>query len=255
MSYKKEYEARVTSKVMLNDDTAYLTFECPEIVAIARPGQFVNLSCSYFLKRPFGIASVNKDTGSFCVGIKIVGKGTADLAAIPEGSIINVLGPLGNGFDLESYDSYILVSGGTGVFPINYAYEELSRAGKAVKVVQGFRDKSQIVLNRKDYILTTDSGDAGIHGNCCKGLDSITDINENTVVLCVGPLPMMKAVGAWAQAKGLKSFVSMEQRMACGIGICLVCVCKLKAEKEGVEFDHVRCCKDGPVFPYEEVIW
>ena len=255
MNYRKEYEARVARKVMLNADTAYLTLECPDIAANARPGQFVNISCSYFLKRPFGIASVDRAAGTFSVGIKIVGKGTADLAGIAEGEVLNVLGPLGNGFDLDGFDSYILVSGGTGVFPVNFAYEELAASSKTVTVVQGFRDSSQIVMNRPEYVLTTDAGDAGIHGNCCNGLDSLEDIADNTAVLCVGPLPMMKAVGSWAQSRGLKCFVSMEQRMACGIGICLVCVCKVKSEQEGVPFDHVRCCKDGPVFPYEEVVW
>ena len=80
------------------------------------------------------------------------------------------------------------------------------------------------------------------------------DISDDPAVCCVGPVPMMKAVGKWAQEKGLKCFISMEQRMACGIGICLVCVCKLKAEEEGIPFNHVRCCKDGPVFEFGEVI-
>lgn len=238
---------------MLTSDTAYLTIGCDDIAGRAVPGQFVNVSCSGFLKRPFGIASVDKVNGTFCIGIKIVGEGTKELASIEEGSTINVLGPLGNGFDLRVSDSFILVSGGTGVFPVNFAYETLRDSGKKVTMVQGFRDKSQVCLTCDDYIVTTDSGDYGIKGTCIAGLDTLSP-DDNTVVCCVGPIPMMKAVGNWAKDRGLRCYISMEQRMACGIGICLVCVCKVKAEEEGIPFNHVRCCKDGPVFDFEEVI-
>ena len=252
----KEYSCKVISKQMLNCDTAYIEIECPEIAASAHPGQFVNISCSRFLKRPFGIASCDSSKGTFKIGVKVVGKGTTEIAAFEAGKEVNVLGPLGNGFTIEEGKKYILVAGGTGVFPINFAHEVMTSKGIEHTVVEGFRCKDQIVLNDPSYILTTDAGDAGIHGNCCNGLDTIdADKLEDATVMCVGPLPMMKAVGNWATAHGLKAFVSMEQRMACGIGICLVCVCKIKAEKEGQEFEHVRCCKDGPVFPFEEVVW
>ena len=249
----KEYTCKVVSKTMLTPDTAYITIACPEIADRAIPGQFVNVSCSKFLKRPFGIAYTDKAAGTFDIGVKVVGEGTSELSGIEEGDDINVLGPLGNGFDLSLSDNYILVSGGTGVFPINFAYKYLKSNGKMVTMVQGFRDKSQMCLSSEDYVVTTDAGDYGIKGTCIAGLDTL-DISSDAVVCCVGPIPMMKAVGQWAESKGLRCFISMEQRMACGIGICLVCVCKIKAEKEGLPFEHVRCCKDGPVFDYKELI-
>lgn len=253
---KKEFSCIVKSKKMLNADTAFLTIECKEIADEARPGQFVNISCSKFLKRPFGIASVNKEQGTFDIGVKVVGKGTVEIAAFEEGQKVDVLGPLGNGFVFENDKKYILVAGGTGVFPINFASEYLKANGIEYKVVEGFRNKDQVVLNEPDYILCTDAGDIGIKGTCISGLDTIDESYlDNAVLCCVGPLPMMKACGTWATGKGIPSFVSMEQRMGCGIGICLVCVCKLKAEAEGQEFKHVRCCKEGPVFPFEEVIF
>lgn len=253
---RREYTCEVISKMMLNADTAFIGINCPDIASSARPGQFVNISCSGFLKRPFGIASVDSAKGVFFIGVKVVGKGTKEIAAFEKGQTVNVLGPLGNGFELEQDKKYVLVAGGTGVFPINFAHEVLSKQGIDHVVVEGFRNKDQIVMNSPEYILTTDNGDTGIHGNCCDGLNTISNDKLNGAeVLCVGPLPMMRAVGKWAEEHSLKCFVSMEQRMACGIGICLVCVCKMKAEAEGKEFEHVRCCKDGPVFPYEEVIW
>lgn len=253
---KQEYTAVVLSKKMLNSDTAYITLICREIAEAAKPGQFVNVSCSQFLKRPFGIASVNKEDGTICIGVKIIGKGTKEITAYEEGKEVSILGPLGNGFDFSNSSKFILVSGGTGVFPVNFAHEYLESYNVPNIVVQGFRDASQIVMSDNSYIVTTDAGDAGIKGNCYDGLNTLGDewISDSTVC-CVGPLPMMKAVGKWATDKGLKCYVSMEQRMACGIGICLVCVCKIKAEEEGKEFNHLRCCKDGPVFDYEEVVW
>ncbi len=251
----KDYFCEVISKSMLNEDTALIEFLCPEIASSAVPGQFVNVTCSNFLRRPFGVASVNKDNGTFKVGIKIIGEGTEELASLQEGEGTWILGPLGNGFELND-DKYILVGGGTGVFPVNFLYEKLSSEGRAVKVVQGFRDKSQIIMNDPSYILTTDAGDAGLKGNCCDGLNTLSEDDiKGATVLCVGPMPMMRAVSAWASDKGLNCYVSLEQRMACGIGICLVCVCKIKAEEEGIPFDHKRCCKDGPVFDSKEVIW
>ncbi|MCR5592998.1 MAG: dihydroorotate dehydrogenase electron transfer subunit [Saccharofermentans sp.] len=251
----KDFFCEVTSKCMLNEETALIEILCPEIASCAVPGQFVNITCSNFLRRPFGIASVNKEAGTFKVGIKIVGEGSEELASMDEGEGTWILGPLGNGFDLSN-NKYILVGGGSGVFPINFLYEKLSSEGKSVKVVQGFRDASQIIMNNDDYILTTDAGDAGIKGNCCDGLNTLTDEDINgSTILCVGPMPMMRAVSSWAEQKGLDCFVSLEQRMACGIGICLVCVCKIKAQEQGIEFDHKRCCKDGPVFDAKEVIW
>ena len=250
-----DYFCEVISKSMLNEDTALIEFLCPEIASSAVPGQFVNVTCSNFLRRPFGVASVNKDKGTFKVGIKIIGEGTEELASLQEGEGTWILGPLGNGFELND-DKYILVGGGTGVFPVNFLYEKLSSEGRTVKVVQGFRDQSQIIMNDPSYILTTDAGDAGLKGNCCDGLNTLSEDDiKGATVLCVGPMPMMRAVSAWASDKGLNCYVSLEQRMACGIGICLVCVCKIKAEEEGIPFDHKRCCKDGPVFDSKEVIW
>lgn len=256
--FKKEYVATIVKKEMLNEDTAYITVKCPDIASKAMPGQFVNISCSKFLKRPFGIADVDTNEGTFNIGVKVVGKGTKEIAAFEAGKEVLVLGPLGNGFDFESMKgkNLILVAGGTGVFPIHFASSYCKANNIEFKLVQGFRNASQVIMSDDSVILTTDAGDAGIHGNCCNGLDTIDEaFVKDSVLCCVGPLPMMKSCGNWATSKGIKSFVSMEQRMACGVGICLVCVCKVKAEANGEEFKHVRCCKEGPVFPFEEVIW
>ena len=256
MSHKQEYRIRLVSKEFLNSDTCYLGFECPDIANSAIPGQFVNISAgTVFLKRPFGIASVDKDNGRFYIGVKVVGKGTSEIAGFESGMMVDCLGPLGNGFDLEDYDNVILTGGGTGVFPINFAYETLSAQGRNVVVCEGFRNASQVILNKTSYILTTDCGDTGIKGTVIAGLDTISiDDYGKTLVCGVGPVPMMKAVKAWCADKGIKCLVSMEQRMACGAGICLCCTVKVKDDgPEG--YKNVRCCKEGPVFDGGEVVW
>lgn len=249
----KEYKAQVASKTYLNDDTMLFELYCPDIADQAVPGQFVNVSCDKFLKRPFGIAGADKESGIIKIGVKIVGAGTENMSSLDEGDEVDILGPLGNGFDLAGYDSYILAGGGTGVFPLNFTYDVLKRSGKDVSVVFGFRNKDQVIMEQEGFVITTDAGDYGLHGNVLTGLDSL-DLKGNPCVLVVGPTPMMRGVGEWAKSKGLKCFVSTEQHMACGVGICLVCVCKTKSSVSGEDFKHVRCCKDGPVFDYEEVI-
>ena len=253
---RKEYRIKLISKEFLNSDTCYLGFECPEIASNAYPGQFVNISAgTVFLKRPFGIASVDKENGIFYIGVKVVGKGTSEISSFEPGLMVDCLGPLGKGFDFVGYDTIILTGGGTGVFPINFAYETLTSQGKNVIVCEGFRNASQVILNKPSYILTTDCGDCGIKGTVIAGLDTI-DISESskTLICCVGPIPMMKAVASWAAEKNMNCLVSMEQRMACGAGICLCCTVKVKDDgPDG--FKNVRCCKEGPVFDSREVVW
>lgn len=256
MVTRKEYRIKLVSNELLNNDTCYLGFYCPEIASSAIPGQFVNISAgTMFLKRPFGIASVDREKGTFNIGVKVVGKGTEQIKEFAVGTEVDCLGPLGNGFDFEDYDNFILTGGGTGVFPINFAYETLTAAGKKVTVVEGFRNKSQVILNQEGYVITTDAGDAGIKGTVIAGLDTLNiEDPSKTLICCVGPIPMMKAISSWAESKGMKCLVSMEQRMACGAGICLCCIVKVKDDgPDG--YKNVRCCKEGPVFNSQEVIF
>ena len=165
MATRKEYRIKLISKEFLNSDTCYLGFDCPEIASSCIPGQFVNISAgTMFLKRPFGIASVDRAKGTFNIGVKVVGQGTEQISGFEIGSEVDCLGPLGNGFDFSGYDNVILTGGGTGVFPINFAYETLVAAGKKVTVCEGFRCQDQVILQKDGYILTTDSGDCGIKG-------------------------------------------------------------------------------------------
>lgn len=259
---KAEYKIKLIHKMVLGDTCAVLTFTCAEIAENSHPGQFVNLSCDHFLKRPFGIMSVDREKKTFSIGVRKVGKGTKEILSCEEGTEYTCLGPLGNGFTFDGVKKLLLVGGGTGIFPIYYAAQFAKENGIPCTVVNGYRCKNDAFLYDRfssiceDFHVTTDAGDLGVQGNVMAFLEQMDakDLEDSTCMV-VGPGIMMKKVSEWALSKGLACYVSLEQRMACGIGACLVCVCKIKAEQEGKEFVHKRCCKDGPVFRAEEVIF
>lgn len=259
---KEEYSIELIKKNVLGPTCSVLTFSCPEIASEGHPGQFVNLSCSKFLKRPFGIMSVDRANGTFSIGVRKVGKGTTDILLAEEGEKFTCLGPLGNGFPFEEVKKLLLIGGGTGIFPVYFAAQYAKENSIPCKVVNGYRSQSDAFLYEEfskicdDFSVTTDAGDLGMQGNVMAYLETLTedDLVDRTCMV-VGPGIMMRKVSEWAFSHGLTCYVSLEQRMACGIGACLVCVCKIKAEQEGKEFVHKRCCKDGPVFRAEEVIW
>lgn len=259
---KEEFEAELVSKIVLGKGNVFLTFSCGKIAREAMPGQFVNVSCSRFLRRPFGVCTVDREAGTFSIGVREVGTGTREITEARIGDMFEILGPLGRGFCFDGIGKLIAVGGGTGIFPLYFALQEAGRRGIPSICVNGFRSRQEsFLLEECEHIAgkvlySTDSGDLGIHGTVIDALSRL-DPEEvrNASVFVVGPEIMMRKVSEWAAGQGLACQVSMERRMACGIGICLVCVCKVKAEEEGVPFHHVRCCKEGPVMNASEVLW
>jgi dihydroorotate dehydrogenase electron transfer subunit len=259
---KKEFSLALEHIEIINPNNSLMTFVCPEIVQTAIPGQFVNMSASKFLKRPFGICSTNMHDGSFQIGVRRVGEGTDYILSAKPGEVFDFLGPLGNGFALDECKKLILVGGGTGVFPLIYALEKANSLNIPTIQISGFRCKDDAcftenrMLGADQTIICTDKGDLGMKGTVMKPLSSLSE-NEiaGATVFTVGPEIMMNAVSQWAATKGLDCFVSLEKRMACGVGLCLVCTCKTKSEDTNIEFEHKRCCMDGPVFRASEVIW
>jgi dihydroorotate dehydrogenase electron transfer subunit len=258
----REYVAVLLEKKIVGKGNALLTFSGKEIAANAEPGQFVNISCRYFLKRPFGIFSVDTRKNTFTIGVRETGKGTKDILSSRIGDTFLVLGPLGHGFDFTDVRKIIAVGGGTGVFPLMFALEKAKALGIPTIAVNGFRGKEDaFLLDSCEFLagkacFTSDAGDFGIHGNVLNALELLTaDETDGACVFAVGPEIMMRKVSEWAADQGLSCQVSLERRMACGIGICLVCVCKVKAVEKGIPFTHVRCCKEGPVMNASEVIW
>ncbi|WFA08166.1 dihydroorotate dehydrogenase electron transfer subunit [Tissierella sp. Yu-01] len=221
----------------------------------AIPGQFVNLYCkegSRLLPRPISICDIDKTNNTLTLVYGVVGKGTKEFSNLKPGEYIDILGPLGNGYIIDKdIDKHILVGGGIGIPPLI----ELAKNLNGEKYVYlGFRSDIYLVseferIGAKVYI-ATDDGSYGTKGTVVDLLMK-TNVDGGMVYSC-GPKPMLKAVSDWAKEKGIKAQLSMEERMGCGIGTCVGCVCKIKKEDS---WEYKRVCKDGPVFWSEEIVW
>lgn len=209
------------------------------------PGQFYMLkgwkAMDPFLARPISIADVEENTLSFLYEVR--GKGTYLMSKLREGDSLELLGPLGKGFDTNVKGNIAIVAGGIGIAPMIYLLKSLN---SRVDFYCGFRDQAYYIDKIKEYakdiFISTESGSLGHKG-------FITDIfkaEKYNVVFTCGPLPMMKEV--WDLCKGKKVYMSMENRMACGFGACLGCSIQTK---DGMK----RVCKEGPVFSGEEVFF
>ncbi len=231
------------------------TIYCPEIAAIASEGQFVNiLPEGHTLRRPISICGIDKEKGTLRIVFMAKGDGTARIADTQKGGNLDIVGPLGHGFTVEKVSGKtVLTGGGIGVPPL---LPLAKYYGSSAVVILGFRSADAVIL-KKDFeatgaevIICTDDGSYGIHGMVTEPLKE--KIGEASQVLSCGPIPMLKAVSAVSEENGVPCQVSLEERMGCGVGACLVCACRVK--KNGEErFGHV--CKDGPVFDSREVMW
>ncbi|NCA97811.1 MAG: dihydroorotate dehydrogenase electron transfer subunit [Clostridia bacterium] len=258
-----EWDCTILENKPLNDQFFILTLQGEAISRSAQPGQFVNVSCQQFLRRPLGIMAVDRTAGTFQIGIQVKGKGTLEFKDLKPGTVVSVLGPLGHGFDLAGVRRVITVGGGTGVFPLYFVQEHCLAAGVETVAVCGFRSVKDAILVDEfrrvagKAVFASDNGGMDVDGHAALALDKVLadlDPLAGTVVLTCGPKIMMQAVAERAAQAGLPCQVSLEERMGCGIGNCLVCVCKIKEQGTG-EISHQRCCVEGPVFPAEAVVW
>ncbi len=223
--------------------------------ASAVPGQFVSLYCgdkSRLLPRPISICEIDKAESSLRLVYRIAGAGTEEFSHLKAGDELRLVGPLGNGFPLEG-EHPILVGGGIGVPPML----ELAKAfGAKASVVVGYRD-SGLFLNQDlintgaSIFIATDDGSVGTHGTVIDAIKA-NGVTGDVIYSC-GPKPMLRGLKEYAAAAGIPCYVSMEERMACGIGACLGCVCKTTEVDDHSQVHNARICKDGPVFLAEEV--
>lgn len=226
-----------------------------KIVDYATCGQFVNVFSkdgSNLLPRPISICEINKTYGCIRLVFRVVGKGTAEFSNLKMGDQIEVMGPLGNGFPLEGKRA-IVVGGGIGVPPMLELTKQLN--GDVIAVM-GYRNDDLFLADEfidaaSELIVATDDGSVGIHGNVVDAMKSC-DLTGDVIYAC-GPKPMLKGVAEYAAEKGIKCYVSMEERMACGVGACLGCVCQSTDVDDHSHVNNKRVCKDGPVFLSTEV--
>lgn len=245
--------ARVIGQRVLNSTTKLIDVYAPEIANQAVPGQFVNVqvcrSTAPLLRRPFGVAGVNKAQGYFTMIYRIIGEATHILAEVCTGDELSIVGPLGHGFDMSAKKP-LLVGGGLGLAPLLFLAEGFG--SNISDILMGGRTKEELFWTKlynglcKNVYLTTDDGSAGIKGTVMALLPQLlTEGGYDCVYVC-GPVPMMRAVAAACAEADVKCQVSLEKYMACGLGACLSCAC------EGIG-RRIKVCKDGPVFWAEEV--
>lgn len=256
-SHPAQESGVVTARRQLAAGLFEIQADAPGIASLARPGQFVHIACgdANFLRRPISICDVSGATLRLVFQQK--GPGTAWLAARSEGDALDLLGPLGNGFDLSALGMRpVFAGGGIGVPPLLMAMRQAKANGASPTAVLGFRDRNAVILEEDfralgNVLVATDDGSYGEHGFVTGLLEARAE--GFTSVCACGPRGMLRAVAGVAQAHGLPCQVSMEERMGCGIGACLVCACALKGKDGGTHYGHV--CKDGPVFDAKEVEW
>lgn len=250
-------KTKVSATVMFHEqiasDVYSLYLQVGEMAKEAVPGQFVSIYCkegSRLLPRPISICEALPDKGQLRVVYRVVGAGTKEFSKLHAGAEIEVMGPLGNGYTLRDKKA-VLIAGGIGIPPM---LELAKRLDCEKTIVLGYRDELFLTEDFVPYgkvVLASEDGRHGTKGNV---LDAIREqAVDGDVIYACGPIPMLRAIKEYGLSNGMEVQISMEEKMACGIGACLACVCN-STEVDGHSYvKNKRICKDGPVFFAEEV--
>lgn len=289
MAEKFEEIAVVVDQNALGSGIYDLTLKTTNIAKVAKAGQFVSVYSndrSKLLPRPISLCGIDRDEDTIRLVYRVTGEntGTEEFSKLVMGDKIRILGPLGNGFTVEPGKKAFLIGGGIGVPPMLQLAKDINSGvvqtsgivdintqekgqteekqinghGKKIcdmNIIMGYHDENTFLLDefkeQADSFVATEDGSVGTKGNV------IDAINENgleaDVIYACGPMPMLRALKAYAMEHDMECYVSMEERMACGIGACLACVCKTKDKDAHSNVNNKRICKEGPVFNAKEV--
>ena len=271
--------ATISRAACLAEGIYELWFKTEKIARKARAGQFISIYCNdgtKLLPRPISICKIEGD--EVRVVYRVAGGGTLEFSKMKAGDKLNIQGPLGNGYEIEKIEKEtglelsqkgkhraILFGGGIGIPPML----ELAREVNCdCEIVLGYRDNKTFLLDefkeldkagaadnlstdagllRKVNInIATEDGSLGVKGNVLNAVDELSI--DGDIIMACGPMPMLRAIKAYAAAKGIPAYISLEEKMACGIGACLACVCKTKDIDAHSQVNNTRICKEGPVF-------
>ncbi len=256
MAEKYRERAVVLSQEQIASQIFSMWLETERIARVAKPGQFLSIYCEdsgRMLPRPISVCEADAGRGAVRIVYRTAGAGTAEFSRCRAGDRLDVMGPLGNGFPLERGQgrSVFLIGGGIGIPPLVQLAREL---GGGAQIIAGYRDElfltDELSANGALYVATED-GSAGTKGNV---LDCIREHGLTAdVIFACGPAPMLRALKAYAQEQRMECWLSLEERMACGIGACLACVCRSKEVDAHSGVRNKRICKEGPVFAAEEI--
>ena len=275
MAEKFEEIAVVVDQSSLGNGIYDLTLKTDKIAKAAKAGQFVSVYSndkSKLLPRPISLCGINRDDATIRLVYRVTGEGTGteEFSKLVRGDKVRILGPLGNGFTVQPGKKAFLIGGGIGVPPMLQLAKDINAGivqtpggeknpGQSARVdmniVMGYRDENTFLLDefkeQAASFVATEDGSVGTKGNV---IDAIKEnALEADVIYACGPMPMLRALKAYATEHDMDCFVSMEERMACGIGACLACVCNTKDKDAHSNVNNKRICKEGPVFDAKEV--
>lgn len=248
--------AKLVKKEKLLEGLYKFSVEAKEIVNIAKPGNFVEIKVNEnldpFLRRPISIYNLDKVNGILEFIFQVKGKGTELLAKKDEGELIDIIGPLGSGtFKFDGKKNIAIIGGGIGIFPLYELAKQARNSDVNVHTYLGFRNKELVTLEKEfeqvssKLTITTDDGSYKEKGFAINFLEK--DIEKYDGIYACGPLPMLRVVKKIAEEKQIPCQISLEEKMGCGLGVCLGCAVKTAAStKDAPEYVHV--CKAGPVF-------
>lgn len=254
-------KVKMTSTILqqecIGTDIYSLWLDAPLIASQAKPGQFISVysnDSGRVLPRPISICEIDREKGALRIVYRIAGNGTKEFSGMKAGETLDILGPLGNGFPMDVIKGkrVFMMGGGIGVPPMVQTAKE---AKAEVTVIAGYRN-SEIFLKEEleqngTLVIATEDGSVGTKGNV---MDAIRENHlEADVIFACGPTPMLRAIKTYAEENGILCYISMEEKMACGVGACLACVCKSKDVDHHSHVHNKRICKDGPVFLSTEV--
>jgi dihydroorotate dehydrogenase electron transfer subunit len=250
---------KIIERNQLSHDVFQIKVERPSMIEEILPGQFFNIVASStgypLLRRPISVSGYGADFIEFTV--KVLGTGTKALSEYVVGESIEVMGPLGNGFKQNVERKVLLVGGGIGIAPLKGLLKSFSPEAVTLDVILGFRDEPFMVemfsAQASSLTLVSEYDASYRLGYVTQPFIEHIDANTYDMIYACGPEAMLKTVAKICNDRKLPVQLLMEEKMACGIGACLVCTCKVKHGDFG--FKHVRMCKEGPMFWGSEVIF
>ena len=254
---KLKMKSTVIEQKMIADGICSMWLDAKEVAVQAKPGQFISVYSndkSRVLPRPISICEIDREKGTLRIVYRVVGKGTEEFSKAEAGDSFEILGPLGNGFPIEEAKGkkVLMIGGGIGVPPMLQTAKEIE--GEAI-IVSGYRNQDLFLKEELEsagtLFIATEDGSVGTKGNV---VDAIRENQiEAAMMFACGPKPMLRALKNYALEKGIPCWISMEEKMACGVGACLACVCQSKDVDSHSHVHNKRICKDGPVFLSTEV--
>lgn len=252
------FDAKIISNKSIAKDIYLLSFKSKEMVSCIKAGQFLMLKMNHFmdpiLRRPFSISFIDPDNNRLFILYKIRGKVTKFMSRLKEGDHISIIGPLGNGFDIpENISHLILLGGGIGIAPLISLIQQYK---KKIIFIAGYKSQKEFINIKRlidgdyPYIVATEDGSLGFMGTVVELFKNfMKDKNySNPIVISCGPLAMLKEVAQITKEMKIPCYVSLETKMACGMGICQGCVINGRS-------GYLRVCKEGPVFNAQEICW